>query len=203
MSTAEPFDRIRNALAGAGDTASDHDLNGTPPGDGPNRLVEAGVLIPLITRASGVQLVLTRRSVRLKHHAGQISFPGGRVEARDGDAQQAALREAHEEIGLDPADVEILGRCPNYETATGFRISPVVGVIRREVTFVPQEEEVEEIFEVPLDIATDPGKFTIESRIWRGARRHYHVLAFGRHHIWGATAGILHGLACRMSAQCQ
>ncbi len=202
MSTAEPFDRIRHVLAAGGNASSDHDLNGVLPGDGPGRLVEAGVLIPLITRSAGIQVVLTRRSARLKHHAGQISFPGGRVEAGDGDSRQAALREAHEEIGLDPGHVEILGRCPIYETATGFRITPVVGVIRQRVTFVPQAEEVEEIFEIPLDIATDPGSFTIESRIWRGARRHYHVLEFGRHHIWGATAGILHGLACRLSEPC-
>ena len=197
MSDGDPFKRVRTALAGQGPSTSDHDLNQALPTHGTGKLVEAGVLIPLIQRDRGINVVLTQRSEGLKHHAGQVSFPGGRLEPEDRGPRAAALREAREEIGLDPAAVDILGRCPVHETATGFRITPFVGAIIGKANFVPQDGEVAEIFEVPLDFAMDTQNFGIEWRRWRGARRYYRAVTFGDRYIWGATAGILYGLARR------
>ena len=144
------------------------------------------------------QLILTKRASHLKHHPGQIAFPGGKVEAHDASPEAAALREAHEEIGLRPEKVEVLGRLSPHETVTGFSMTPVLGLVRDDVNLVPEAGEVDEAFTGPLTHVLDPVNFAIERRLWRGQWRRYYTIAYGPYYIWGATARVLRGLAERM-----
>ena len=179
--------------------SSDFDLNpGVTLPEG-RVLRPAGVLMPVIERAGALHLILTKRASHLKHHPGQIAFPGGKVDEGDADVAAAALREADEEIGLRPENVEILGFLPSHETVTSFTMTPVLGRIRAEFTPIPEPGEVEEVFSVPLVHVTNLAKFTVESRLWRGQRRQYYTVPFGPYYIWGATARILRGLADRMT----
>jgi 8-oxo-dGTP pyrophosphatase MutT (NUDIX family) len=141
------------------------------------------------------QIILTKRASGLKHHPGQIAFPGGKQEPHDADITATALREANEEIGLDPASVEILGFLPGHETVTGFDVTPVLARITRPFTPVPESGEVSEVFEVPLTHLLDPAQFRIERRRWRGDWRRYYTVPFGPYYIWGATARILRVMA--------
>lgn len=198
MSDFAQLDRVKQALRDWNETTSDLDLmnsaeilNSDPPSS-------ASVLIPIITRAGAANVILTRRTTTVKHHAGQISFPGGRMEEQDRDPEATALREAHEEIGLDPFNVEVLGKGPLHETATGFLIAPIVGRVISDFIPVLQKEEVDEVFEVPLEFLAELGNYRIESREWRGARRYFYVIEFRGYHVWGATARILFGLAERL-----
>lgn len=152
----------------------------------------AAVLVPLVEHEHGFSLILTQRTADLKAHAGQISFPGGRVEPDDADAESAALREAWEEIGLDPTSVEILGRLDPYKTVTGFDVTPVVGAIRPPLALRPDPVEVAEIFEVPLAFFLDPANHQRHSRTSpSGAVRAYYAMPYQDRYIWGATAGML------------
>lgn len=152
----------------------------------------AAVLVPLVEKEEGFSLILTQRTADLKAHAGQISFPGGRMEEGDADAESAALREAWEEIGLDPKSVEILGRLDPYKTVTGFDVTPVVGVIRPPLALKPDPVEVAEIFEVPLAFFLDPTNHQRHSRTSpSGAVRAYYAMPYQDRYIWGATAGML------------
>ena len=144
------------------------------------------------------EVVLTKRSSLLRHHPGQIAFPGGKVDATDAGPEAAALREAQEEIGLDPALVTVLGRLPPHETVTGFQVVPILARITAEFTAVPEAGEVAEVFRAPLAHVTDPARYAIEGRRWRGQRRRYFTVPWGPYYIWGATARILRGLADRM-----
>jgi 8-oxo-dGTP pyrophosphatase MutT (NUDIX family) len=157
--------------------------------------IPAAVLIGVVARADGARILLTQRTAHLKDHAGQISLPGGRIESGDRDVVAAALREAREEIGLDPTRVDVLGGLPVYETITGFRIHPVVGWIEPPIELVPDPYEVAEVFEVPLDFALDPRNHERDSYERDGRRRHFFVLRFEGRYIWGATAGILVNLS--------
>ncbi|WP_099824973.1 CoA pyrophosphatase [Oceaniglobus indicus] len=189
---------LKAALARSGAASSDFDLDhgvAMTPG---RPLREAGVLVGVLETDAGPDLVLTKRSSALKHHPGQISFPGGKVEPTDQGAMGAALREAKEEIGLDPANVEVLGALDSHETVTGFTMRPVLALIRADFTPRAEPGEVAEVFRVPLSHVTDPARFSVQSRAWRGGRRHYFAVPFGPYYIWGATARILHGLAERM-----
>lgn len=161
--------------------------------------VPAAVLIGLVARAEGPHVLLTQRTAHLKDHAGQISLPGGRIETTDVDAVAAALREAHEEIGLDPAGVDVLGELPIYDTITGFRIHPVVGWIETPSELVPDPHEVAEVFEVPLAFALDPRNHERDSYEREGRRREFFVLRWQERYIWGATAGILVNFARMMA----
>ena len=157
-------------------------------------LAEAAVLVPILT-SPVPGILLTKRSATLRNHAGQVSFPGGRIDPTDATPEHAALREAYEEIGLDPASVELLGRLHPYVTGTGFRVTPVLGLLREPPVLRLAADEVEDIFELPLTTLLDPAAPERHSADYRGRLRHYWVWPHPRHHIWGATAAILVHLA--------
>ena len=173
--------------------ASDYDLTphihaGLPP-DRVQR--QAAVLVPVIDRPHGATVLLTQRADHLSSHAGQVAFPGGRVDDSDAGPVDTALRETWEEVGLERSFVEVIGALDTYETGTGFSITPIVGLVRPGFTLTLQVDEVALVFEVPLDFFLDPANHQRESREWRGAMRHYYVMPYDGHHIWGATAGML------------
>lgn len=190
--------RLREALARPAGPSSDFDLNPgiRPPSDTPLR--PAAVLVPVWLRSEGATLILTKRSSRLKHHPGQIAFPGGKVDATDAGPAAAALRETREEIGLDPARVQIIGTLPVHETVTGFAVTPFVGLIHGTFDPVPEAGEVDEVFSVPLSHVLTPARYAIERRRWMGEWRRYYAVPYGPYYIWGATARILRGLAERV-----
>ncbi len=183
---------IAARLARAADAPPLGDDDPVPPA---RARVPAAVLVPLIDHGDRATVLLTRRSRHLKDHAGQISFPGGRIECCDADPACAALREAEEEVGLTRERVRLLGRLPVYDTATGFRIHPYVGWIEPPPELRLEPLEVEEAFEVPLAFVLDPANHRREYFERRGQRRATWVLPFAGHHIWGATAGILVGFS--------
>ena len=170
----------------------DQDLNPGMPPIPP--IKDAAVLIPLIDRLDGMTVLLTQRTAHLANHAGQVSFPGGRVDLADAGFEETALRETQEEIGLDRSHVCILGRLDMYITRTGFAVTPVVGVIDPPFTLKPDPFEVAEVFEVPLSFLLDPNNHRLCSREFDGTLRHFYAMPYGRHFIWGATAGILMNL---------
>ncbi len=189
---------IRAALTGAGDQTSDFDLNPDvvlPPG---RKLRPAGVLAPLLWQNGRLDVLLTKRSSALKHHPGQVAFPGGKQDKGDADVIAAALREADEEIGLPRSIVQVLGTMPSHETVTGFHVTPVIALITAPFQIKPEPGEVEEVFAVPLDHVMNPDNYLIQSRRWRGTRRHYFTIPYGPYYIWGATARMLRAWAERM-----
>jgi 8-oxo-dGTP pyrophosphatase MutT (NUDIX family) len=190
--------RLEAALKQNSTASSDFDLNPDVVLPAGRKLRPAGVLVPVIAGANGAEVLLTKRSSRLKHHPGQIAFPGGKQDEGDADVIAAALREAEEEVGLPRQHVQVLGTLPTHETVTGFLVTPVVGWIDATFDVVTEPGEVAEAFRVPLSHVMDATQFTIQSRRWRGTRRRYYTVPFGPYYIWGATARILRGLAQRM-----
>ncbi len=163
------------------------------PADG-SRHRRAAVLVPVVDRAEGATVLLTRRSAQLRDHSGQIAFPGGKIDPSDADAVAAALREAEEEIGLSRRFVRPLGYLDPYLSSTGFRILPVLGLVTPGFDLTVDPSEVDIAFEVPLGFLMDPGNHQRHSREWQGMTRHYLAMPFGEHYIWGVTAGILRNL---------
>ncbi|RCW28203.1 8-oxo-dGTP pyrophosphatase MutT (NUDIX family) [Ciceribacter lividus] len=162
---------------------------------------DAAVLVPVVDDGDdGAKVILTQRTTRLRKHSGQIAFPGGGIDETDVSPEEAALREAQEEIGLDPAYVETVGRLPQYLSATGFRIFPVLSVVNRGFTITPNPHEVESVFEVPLSFLMNPENHQRDSRDWRGILRHYYVMPYAERYIWGITAGIIRTLYERLYA---
>ena len=191
------IDRLHRALLRPAGASSDFDLN---PGLAlaPDRVLRpAAVLLAIWPKPDGARLILTKRASHLKHHPGQIAFPGGKVDPGDASAQAAALREAYEEVGIAPGNVEVIGSLPSHETVTGFCIFPFLGLVRDDFMPIPEAGEVDEVFTVPLSHVLDPARFVIERRRWLGQWRHYYAVPYGPYYIWGATARILRGLADR------
>jgi 8-oxo-dGTP pyrophosphatase MutT (NUDIX family) len=200
MKASDQIAALRRACQVPAAPSSDFDLNPDvqlPPG---RKLRPAAVLVGFQGGEHGLDLVLTKRSSKLKHHPGQIAFPGGKVDEGDADLNATALREAWEEVGLPPERVEVLGHLQPHETVTSFQVTPVVALIHTPFSPVPEPGEVEEAFFVPFAHVTDPDRFIVEGRRWRGQRRHYYTAPYGPYYIWGATARILRGLADRIQA---
>jgi 8-oxo-dGTP pyrophosphatase MutT (NUDIX family) len=190
------LDRLTDALLAAPPAASsDYDLNPDVVLPEGRKLRPAAVLIGVLEDT----VILTKRASHLKHHPGQIAFPGGKIDAGDADATAAALREAQEEIGLDPATVRLLAELPSHETVTGYTVTPIIARIDRAFTPVPEAGEVAEVFRVPLPLLMDPARYRVERRRWRGVWRRYYVVPYGPYYIWGATARMLKSLADRVA----
>lgn len=199
MTPPDAFASVLRALDRTGVQTSDFDLNpgfGLPKG---SVLRPAAVLVPILAMPSGLRVILTKRASHLRHHPGQIAFPGGKLDPGDADAAAAALREAREEIGLDPENAQVLGTLPAHETVTGFTVTPVLARIHERFDPVPEDGEVEEVFDVPLAHVAAPANFRVERRLWRGQWRQYYAVPYGPYYIWGATARILRALADRMA----
>lgn len=189
-------DYLRSLLARPAVASSDFDLG--PDGALPAAdLRPAAVLIAVLPGSHGAEVLLTKRTSHLCDHPGQIALPGGGAEAGDSSIIATALREAHEEIGLLPGSVSVLGTLPAHETITAFHVVPVLSLIHAPYVPVPERHEVEEIFRVPLSHLLDRSNYRLESRYLHGQLWHYHVVPWGPYYIWGATARILYELAGR------
>jgi 8-oxo-dGTP pyrophosphatase MutT (NUDIX family) len=185
--------RPQGADRGGGANRGDHELN---PGMLP--LVElraAAVLVALVDRPEGFTILLTQRTAHLSRHAGQIAFPGGRVDDGDVDAIATALRETEEEIGLNRDHIEPVGKLDRYVTRTGFTVTPIVALVQPPFTLTIDANEVDEAFEVPLAFILDPANQKRDSYDYQGVARHFYVFQYGERRIWGATAGMLVNLA--------
>jgi 8-oxo-dGTP pyrophosphatase MutT (NUDIX family) len=166
----------------------------------PDQLRPASVLVPVVTRDDDLSVLFTKRTAHLNDHAGQISFPGGRAEPSDADAAATALRETEEETGVCADRIEVLGQLPQYVTVTGYRVTPVVGLIRAPFELHPDPFEVAEVFEVPLAFLLDPANHQRNSVVFQGHLRHYFAMPYDRYYIWGATAGMLMNFHAFLSA---
>lgn len=160
----------------------------------------AAVLVPMVRREAGLTILLTQRTDHLYDHAGQISFPGGRSEVHDESAAATALRETFEEIGLPHSHVEVLGLLPEYTTVTGYRVTPVVGLVSSPPALRLDAFEVAEAFEVPLNFFLDPVNHQRNTLQYQGRTRHYYAMPYEKRYIWGATAGMLMNLYAFLTA---
>ncbi|WP_424928777.1 CoA pyrophosphatase [Amaricoccus tamworthensis] len=192
------LNHIEHALTGDRSGSSDFDLNPSARPAGDWTLRPASVLVPLTQRGSELNMVLTRRTMGLRHHPGQVSFPGGKQEHDDQSPMDTALRETEEEIGLAREKVEILGRFDGHETVTGFMVTPFVGIVHGDFKPVPDRSEVESVFEVPLSFVLNPSNLQMRERMWKGQLRPYYVIPYGPWYIWGATARIIKSLGDRV-----
>lgn len=171
-------------------TRGDFDLNPDLRPDGPRTLAPAAVLLPIVQRDEPT-ILFTRRTEHLSRHAGQVSFPGGRVQDDDLTLVDTALRETHEEIGVPSEFISVAGFLDPYETGTGYAILPVVGLLKKGFSVVPEVNEVAEIFEVPLGFLLDPANREKRIGEWQGQKREFYAFQYNGHYIWGATAAIL------------
>ena len=201
--TAEDFRRraATERAPFADDDCGDHRLNPDMRDlivrDG---LRDAAVLIPVVDHRDGASVILTKRAEKLRSHSGQVSFPGGRLDPTDPTPEHAALRETEEEIGLSPDHIEVVGRMPDYVSGSGFRIAPILSVVRPGFRLTINADEVDDAFEVPLSFLMDPRNHSRESRFWQEKERHFYTMPFGERYIWGVTAGIIRTLYERLYA---
>lgn len=184
----------RLTLLARGMSSSDFDLNDDRFTVERSKLRPAAVMMPVIEDRGDFSVILTKRTSALRHHPGQIAFPGGKQDAADTNLEATALREAQEEIGLSPDRVELLGPVGLHDTVTQFRVTPFLALVDPSFVADPDPNEVESVFRVPLSHIVDPDAVRIEGRIWQGVRRRYYVVPFGPHYIWGATARMIVGL---------
>ena len=200
MSIAPDAARIRQRLAGTREPADPLDvdvaaLSRRMPDDQIQALLPAlrpaGVLIPLIERGDSLSVLLTERSSQLKHHAGQVSFPGGGMEPHDASITATALRETHEEVGIAPAAVEVAGYLNPTPTVTGFAVTPVVGFVSGDPELIVDRTEAETAFEVPLDFLMDERNEVLSEQEHGGIMFRITTFHYDGHKIWGATAGII------------
>lgn len=201
MDLAHPFSandfrrRVYSDGAGVAEAeviSGDHILN--PSIDLAKSLVpfkDAAVLVPIVDYGNDARVIFTKRTAKLRKHSGQIAFPGGGIDDTDKTPEEAALREAYEEIGLEPRFVETIGRMPRYLTGTSFRITPVLSIVKPGFTLQANPDEVDEIFEVPLSFLMNDRNFQRGSRVFDGNERFFYEIPYGNRHIWGITAGIL------------
>lgn len=204
MNLAELRDRIRRSLHPADELDTLDTITGDHAVAGMEReertLKPAAVLVPLVERPEGLTVLLTQRTAHLEHHAGQISFPGGRTEDSDDGPVETALREAKEEIGLHRRHVrEIAGYLDLYQTVTGFLVTPVVGFVEPPFELALDAFEVAEAFEVPLEFILDPRHHEYRGMFYKGQQRRYYVIPYENRFIWGATAAMLVGFARRLN----
>jgi 8-oxo-dGTP pyrophosphatase MutT (NUDIX family) len=201
VNPADLRDRIRRCLHSTHQIETitgDHAVAGMVAEE--RTLTPAAVLVPLVERLEGYTVLLTQRTAHLEHHAGQISFPGGRAEAGDASPVETALREAEEEIGLQRQHVvEIAGFLDLYQTVTGFLVTPVVGLVTPPFDLRLDAFEVAEAFEVPLEFILDPRHHEHRSMLYKGQQRRYYVIPYEDRFIWGATAAMLVGFARRLT----
>jgi 8-oxo-dGTP pyrophosphatase MutT (NUDIX family) len=190
--TAQQTTTSSPQLVGRGD----HDLNPDETSwlDPGQRFREAAVLVPLVDRGHELKVLFTQRTEELPTHPGQISFPGGKIDPHDRTPLAAALRETEEETGIARSFVDVVGYLDGYRTGTGFRITPVVAIVREGFRLAPEPGEVADVFEVPLSFLMDPVNHQTDSAIWRGKRRYFYAMPYDGRYIWGATAGILRNL---------
>jgi 8-oxo-dGTP pyrophosphatase MutT (NUDIX family) len=163
-------------------------------------LRDAAVLIPVIDQGDDARVIFTLRTATLRKHSGQIAFPGGAIDPEDASPEAAAIREAEEEIGLAGLFVEPVARLPVYLAATGFRITPVLAVVRPGFELTPSPTEVEDVFDVPLSFLMDPANHMRDSMQWKGSERHFYRVSYDQRMIWGITAGIVRTLYERLYA---
>jgi 8-oxo-dGTP pyrophosphatase MutT (NUDIX family) len=179
-------DRLRRRTPPAFAVYGDDRIGGEPSG-----ITPASVLVPIVAHPEGLTVLFTQRTVHLKAHSGQVSFPGGRAEPGDPTPEFTALRESQEEIGLPPERVEILARLSDYITRTGYQVTPIVGLLTPPLELVPDPREVQEVFEVPLAFLLDPRNHVRQTRELQGRSVGFYEMKFGPRVIWGATAGML------------
>ena len=190
---------LQRAVASRTGQSSDFDLNPEITLPEGRRLRDAAVLIPVTTYKGRAEVILTKRASSLKHHPGQIAFPGGKREKTDPNLAQTALREAWEEIGLPPNNVQILGELSQHETVTGFRVTPILAHVATPFDVVPERGEVAEVFSVPLSHVLIRDNFAVQGRTWQGVQRKYYTVPYGPYYIWGATARMLWALCDRVT----
>jgi 8-oxo-dGTP pyrophosphatase MutT (NUDIX family) len=184
------LDEIRRRLAAAAPAAQA--LAGDLGASGARgALMPASVLVPIVARRESLTVLFTRRTAHLRAHSGQISFPGGRVEPQDVGPIETALRETREEIGLARERIELIGTLPECHTRTGYRITPVVGVVAPPFVLEADPQEVDAVFEVPLSFLLDPRNHQRHTRAFEGRMISYFAMPYGEHYIWGATAAML------------
>ncbi|MAI89242.1 CoA pyrophosphatase [Ponticaulis sp.] len=181
-----------------GDQREGGDIHNMPE-DERARLRDASVLIGIVDRHNGdPSVILTERPKTMAKHPGQVAFPGGKVDPVDKGVVAAALREAHEEVGIEPEDVSLLGRSDLYLTRTGFRITPVIGLLPSDFVAQPDPHEVDDVFETPLSFLMNPDNHIKKTAIWRGAPRTYLEMPHNGRYIWGVTAGVIRALYERL-----
>ena len=195
----DTIDFLRNAIKSGGESSSDFDLNSDVVLPEGRKLRNAAVLVPITTFSGRPEVILTKRASSLKHHPGQIAFPGGKQDKVDTDLAQTALREAWEEISLPPKNVSILGELSQHETVTGFSVTPILGHIKQPFEVIPESGEVDEVFSVPLEHVLNVDRYEIQYRYWQGVKRKYYAVPYGPYYIWGATARMLRALADRVA----